>query len=343
MKYGVIGVYRLSEIPKRWLAAGLAVAVAVVSLFSYWLVYHIPSRASTAQKVFIRSGMSAAQIGEVLEEKGVVSSARLFYVAAKINRLDSLLQAGEYTFPPRSTLAAVIDQLSRGETSQITLTIPEGWTVEQIAREIGERGIGSPDKVRQAAVSLAPYDYIPQAAQQQYRMEGFLFPDTYQIDGSMTEADILRMMAKQFDRQFTPELRQQAAAKGLTPYQLIILASLVEKEAQHEQDRPVIAAVFLKRLQLNMPLQSCATIQYILGYPKAELTLQDTAIPSPYNTYLNPGLPPGPVANPGIASIKAVLQPAQTEYLYFVAQKDGYHVFSRTYAEHLAAIEQVTK
>ena len=120
-----------------------------------------------------------------------------------------------------------------------------------------------------------------------------------------------------------------------------MLASLVEKEAQRPEEQAVIAKVFLNRLQQNMPLQSCATIQYLLGYPKEELSLQDTQIPSPYNTYLNPGLPPGPIANPGLGALKAALNPAQTDYLYFVADKQGKHHFSRTYEEHLAAIEQV--
>jgi UPF0755 protein len=150
-------------------------------------------------------------------------------------------------------------------------------------------------------------------------------------------------MLRHFDSQFSPQMRARAQELGLSDQAVITLASLVEKEARLPEDRRIIAGVFLKRLRIGMPLQSCATIQYILGYAKPELTIEDTQIPSPYNTYLNLGLPPGPIANPGLASIQAVLYPAETNYLYFVADKNGAHHFSETYEEHLALIEQVRK
>lgn len=148
-------------------------------------------------------------------------------------------------------------------------------------------------------------------------------------------------MADEFDRKFTPEMRRQAETLHLTMEDAVILASLVEKEARIDDDRPVIAQVFMNRLRRSMPLQSCATIQYILGSPKAELSVQDTKIESPYNTYRHMGLPPGPIANPGLASLQAVLFAPPTEYLYFVADKDGRHHFSRTYEEHLQAIDRI--
>ena len=151
----------------------------------------------------------------------------------------------------------------------------------------------------------------------------------------------MKMMAGQFDQGLTPALRERAVAMNLSIRELVILASLVEKEAQLEEDRPIIAQVFLNRLKAEMPLQSCATIQYILGNPKAELSIQDTKIESPYNTYLHQGLPPGPIGNPGLASIKAVLYSDPTDYMYFVADKDGRHHFSRTYEEHLTTIDKV--
>jgi len=147
----------------------------------------------------------------------------------------------------------------------------------------------------------------------------------------------------QFDKQFTESMRLKARENGLSIKDVVILASMVETEAQLPSDRPIIAGVFLNRLKQNMPMQSCATIQYILGYPKAELTVQDTEISSPYNTYQHMGLPPGPIANPGIASINAVLYPQNTDFIYFVADKQGAHHFSKTYEEHLKAIEQVSK
>lgn len=328
---------------RKWAVAGLGIFGLLTGILSFWFMTHLPSQSMVSQTVVVRAGMDAAQIGRLLEAKGIISNAAVFHVAAKWHRLDGALQAGEYSFPPKATVADVIERLSRGQTNQVSLTIPEGWTVEQIAQAIGNRGLGDPAKVLAHAQKMAPYSYIPAVQQQKYRVEGFLFPDTYSLAKGMGEEEILRLLAAQFDQKLTADMRKRAEALGLSPYQLITLASIVEREAQREEERPIIAAVFLKRLQIGMPLQSCATIQYILGDPKAELTIQDTQIQSPYNTYLIPGLPPGPVSNPGLASIQAVLQPTQHELLYFVARKDGSHIFSRTYAEHLVAIEQVSK
>jgi UPF0755 protein len=157
------------------------------------------------------------------------------------------------------------------------------------------------------------------------------------------ESDILSMLVREFDNQLTGEVRQKLREKELSVRDFVTLASLVEKEAAVAEDRQFIAQAFLKRLSVSMPLQSCATIQYILGYAKAELTVADTQLPSEYNTYLHYGLPPGPIANPGFLSMQSVLNPAKEEYLYFVAQKNGKHIFSYTYDEHLRAIEKISR
>ena len=148
-------------------------------------------------------------------------------------------------------------------------------------------------------------------------------------------------MAGEMNKQLTPAIREQIAAKHMTIFEFITLASLVEREALFDEDRPIIAAVFLKRLQIGMPLQSCASIQYILGYPKSHLSIEDTQIPSPYNTYIHAGLPPGPIANPGMKSMEAVLNAPSTDYLFFVADKEGHHHFTKTYAEHLKVVESI--
>ena len=157
----------------------------------------------------------------------------------------------------------------------------------------------------------------------------------------MKAREILLMMAGNFDDRLTADMRQRAADMRLSVFELVTLASLVEKEARFEEDRPVIAQVFLKRLQLGIPLQSDTTIQYLLDAPKEEVTYADTEIESPYNTYQHIGLPPGPIANPGLASIEAVLYPADTDYLYFVADRQGHNHYSRTYSEHLTLVDRV--
>ena len=151
----------------------------------------------------------------------------------------------------------------------------------------------------------------------------------------------MAIMADEMNRQLTPKMRQDIEAQGMTIFEFITLASLVEKEAKFDEDRPIIAAVFRQRLKTGMPLESCASIQYILGYPKPLITIEDTKLESPYNTYLHKGLPPGPIANPGIKSMEAVLYAPPTEYLFFVADKEGHHHFTKTYEEHLKIVDQI--
>ena len=215
------------------------------------------------------------------------------------------------------------------------------YNINQIGKILEEKGITTQKDFEKAAKDFAPYEYISLDSQAQYRVEGFLFPDTYQFSRKQSSKEILGIMTKEFNDKLTEEMRERANQMGLSIRELVILASLVEKEAQVDEDRPIIAQVFMNRLKEHMPLQSCATIQYILGFPKPELSLQDTKIESPYNTYQNMGLPPGPIANPGVESIKAVLYSTPTDYLYFVADKNGKHHFSKTYEEHLLAIDRI--
>lgn len=315
-----------------------AVIVLLAGSAVYSLARPVNAAAGDAVTVLVKPGMTTQAIGELLYAKGLIKNVTVFRIVAKLEGADGRLQAGEYNFTRAMTVKEMVGKLIRGETAYKQFTIPEGFTVDQIAALLESRRLVTAAKFKDYAAGYTPNDYANPAPNVKYRAEGYLFPDTYRVADGASAEQIVKALAAQFDRQFTPAMRQRAAELGLSVREVVILASLVEKEAQVAKERPVIAAVFLSRLKQEMPLQSCATIQYILGYPKAELTVQDTEIPSPYNTYLNMGLPPGPIANPGLASIQAVLNPAGTDYLYFVATKDGSHIFSRTYDEHLAAI-----
>jgi len=297
----------------------------------------------TTLLVTIDPGMTTQDIGALLYRQGLIKDMFTFRLFAKLHGLEKSLKAGEYALSKSMNLLSIIKRLSSGQTVYQQITIPEGYTIDQIAELIGQRNLGNPDKFREAARTTVPVLNETVNANMKYPVEGYAFPDTYHITRGTTEAEILAMMLKHFEEQFTEEMRQRAQEMGLSVHEVITLASLVEKEALLPEERPIIAGVFLNRLTLGMPLQSCATIQYILGYPKPELTIEDTKIPSPYNTYQNMGLPPGPIANPGLAAIKAVLYPANTKYLYFVADSQGKHHFSTTYEEHLAMVRQVSK
>ncbi|HMM21249.1 MAG TPA: endolytic transglycosylase MltG [Selenomonadales bacterium] len=321
----------------KWLVPALLACLLAGSMV-YGLAQPVNADADDVAIISIAPGMTTQAIGEELHKQGLIKNVLLFRAMAKTQGLANSLKAGEYAFSKAMSVEEMIGLLARGETAYRQFTIPEGYTVDQIAELLETKKLASAAKFKAYAAAYAPYDYVAPAASVKYKAEGFLFPDTYQVAAGASEEELAKIMAGQFDRQFTPEMKARAAERGLSIRDTVILASLVEKEAKVDAERPVIAGVFLNRLKLGMPLQSCATIQYILGHPKAELTIEDTELPSPYNTYQNAGLPPGPIASPGIAAIRAVLYPADTDYLYFVAYQDGGHLFGQTYEEHLANI-----
>ena len=322
----------------------LILALLLIGSVIYGMIQQTTSVSGEKFVIVVKPGMVAHDIGNLLYEQGAIKSVILFQAASKIQGLESSLQAGEYVLKKNMTVQQIIGILAKGETDYQQITIPEGYTVEQISKLLQEKKLGTAEKMKSLAASFVPYPYMtnnnPHVV---YKVEGYMFPNTYRITSGATEEQILTMMTTLFDEQFTDSMRARANEIGLSIKDVVILASLVEKEAQLPIDRPLIAGVFLNRLKQDMPLQSCATIQYILGYPKAELTVQDTEISSPYNTYQHMGLPPGPIANPGIAAINSVLYPEKTDFLYFVADKEGAHHFSKTYEQHLIAIEQVSK
>lgn len=333
---------KFTRITSKWYVFAF-LCLFLTSLATYGVVVARPvsTAPGISQVIVVEPGMTAQQIGELLFSKGLIKNVLVFRIVAKLEGLESSLQAGEYEFGSDMTVQKIVAILAKGETVFRQLVIPEGFTVDQVAELIEKNKIGSGAKFKALAKNYAPYAYMETGSPVTYKAEGFIFPETYRVTKGTTEEQLLSMFVTQFDKQITPEMRTRISELGMTIRQAMILASLVEKEARIEKDRPVIAGVFRNRLKLDMPLQSCATIQYILGYPKAELTMKDTEIPSPYNTYQNMGLPPGPVANPGMAAINAVINSDQTNYLYFVADKNGAHVFSETYEQHLAAIERV--
>ena len=234
-----------------------------------------------------------------------------------------------------------LETLVYGNTVVIRFVIPEGFSVRDIAARLEDEGLVKADDFIALAKDYRPYPYVEAHEGVRYAAEGFLFPDTYEINGSFDANKIMEMMAENFDRRLTQEMRDRAREMNLSVYELVTLASLVEKEAYHEEDRPIIAQIFLKRLRVGMPLQADPTVQYLLDAPKEDLLYRDTEIDSPYNTYQNIGLPPGPIANPGTASLMAVLYPADTDYLYFVADRNGNNYYATNYADHLALVEQV--
>ena len=284
----------------------------------------------------VQAGESTGQIAYRLKEQNLIRDPLAFGLYARYLKLDQRLRVGEYELSRNLTAAQVIDTLVRGRMVTYPFTVPEGYTVRQIADALSSKGFVNRDRflalVRDPR--FFPAD-VPRNVKLNEPLEGYLFPDTYRVPRQHTEEDILRMMLDRFQQVFGPEYRRRAQELGMSVHQVVTLASVIEKEAT-SRDRAEVSAVFHNRLRLGMKLDSCATVNYVLAHPRLILTYDDLTNPSPYNTYQYAGLPPGPIANPGEAAIRAALYPAAVDYLYFVAKNDHEQVFARTYEEHLA-------
>jgi UPF0755 protein len=344
--------------------AVIAAALAATSLTA-WVIAGTPGAAlqgepsiaalptpsgSHVATIEVAEGDGAGDIGSRLEEAGVIRSARLFDVLVALMGVEDEMVAGRYEFDRGMPTLQVIGRLRLGATMPLTATVPEGLRSEEVALLMERGGIVSADEFRRALASEEyDFDFLlgrPPGA----GLEGYLFPATYGFSRGVKAEEVVQRMLAAFDEQVTPELRQAAQASGLTLHEAVTLASVVEREALKADERPLIAGVFFNRLRLGMPLDADPTVQYALandpgnverfGFWKQGLTLEDLAVDSPYNTYVNGELPPGPICNPGLASLEAVAHPAQTGYLYFVAREDGSHVFAETFEEHQRNVEE---
>lgn len=323
--------------------------ILVLFLGGYWAL-HFTGRNTEYAKgqryiVTITPGMTTRDIADLLHKKHLVKTPEAFRMEAKVRGLERNLKAGMYEIQGGMSNSEIVDVLGKGQVHLIKFTVPEGFTVVKIGKKLEAEGLGNAQKFMEAAKNYTPYPYMetnnPDVI---YKTEGFLYPTTYMFEAGMSEKDIVAMMVKEFNTQINKEdIPALAREQNMSIRDLVNMAAMVEMEAVYKEEQPRIAGVFLKRMKIYMPIQSDTTIQYILGAQKEEITIADTKIKNPYNTYQNIGLPPGPIASPSMNAIKAVLNPEKTDYLYFVAEKDGHHRFTKTYAEHLRAIDDIEK
>jgi UPF0755 protein len=325
-----------------WLALAILASVVVMVV---WGVA-VPVGGGQPQLVTVERGDSVSDVATILQQKGLIRSAGMFALTAYATGKWRRLQAGRHELDGSMSAAEMLDALCRGSRRAWRwLTIPEGYGARQIADEIQEQELGRASAFLQAASRRGPvappyHTAFPLPADD---LEGYLFPDTYRIGSGESESDIVAQMLRRFEQVVWQQLfQEQASHQGRSLRDIIILASLVEWEAKREEERPIIAGVLVNRLERGQKLECDATVQYALGEGrKPRLTNGDLAIESDYNTYLHAGLPPGPICNPGEASIKAAMNPAKVPYLYYVARPDGSHVFSTTYSQHQDAIARV--
>jgi UPF0755 protein len=291
----------------------------------------------------VEVGETAAAVGTRLQALGLIDDLALFRRFLQYNGLDASLEAGEYVLRRNMSMREIGEALQHSKVEEVAITIPEGWRAEQVADLLGKQSILDGSVFLAAVRQGAAIDH-PLLADRPAGMgyEGYLFPETYRLPVQAVPEDLLRRMLDTLQSRLPIGWEGMASAQGLSFYQVLTVASIVEREAVVPDERPAIASVYLNRIKQGMYLNADPTVQYAMGYQpdsgqwwKTPVTLEEyQSVNSPYNTYTNPGLPPGPICSPGASSIVAVLQPAQTDYLYFVARGDGGHVFAATLEEH---------
>lgn len=297
-------------------------AFFLVLAVSVWLAF-----SGAAVEVRIPGGASARDVAELLREEGVLRVTTPFRILAKLSGLDRKLKPGTYQLRRNMASLEVILRLYRGGADFVRVTVPEGWRMEQIAERLEQSGVAPAQ------------DFLRACRVRQW--EGFLFPTTYHLKKDMPAESVARLMREEFDRQVLPVFR--ASGRSLDLDKVVTLASIIEREAVLDSEKPVIASVYFNRFARNMKLEADPTVQFALGRWKKGLTFKDLQIESPYNTYLHTGMPPAPICNPGLHSIQAVLYPEVTRYLYFMADYKGGHTFQTNYADFLKAKEAAKK
>jgi len=295
----------------------------------------------TIIEVRVPENSSAREVAALLKQNGLIRNERVFLSYCRQKGLDKQLKVGLYTFSKSQSLQELALQIAQGKVKSSSFTIPEGYTVRQIGELLINKQICTQEQWKQALQANYNYDFItpikPGQTADEKRLEGYLFPETYTINEKTSAQDIINIMLESFAAVWNKEYAGQAGEKKLSLHKTIIIASLIEREARVSEERKRISGVIYNRLQKGMPLQIDATVLYSLGEHRETVTYKDLENNSPYNTYKNAGLPPGPIASPGRASIDAAINLEQHSYYYYVAKGDNSHYFSSTYAEHLAA------
>ena len=286
-------------------------------------------------RVIVPKGATFSSATDSLSRAGLVSSSRFFKLYARFSGKDRNIKPGTYLIKRGTPWSEIIAALHGGHGLVNTVTIPEGFTIAQIVPALAQALSVSQDSVRAAVNDTAIISRLQIPAK---TPEGYLFPDTYAFPDGTKPRDAVLEMVKRFEREWKPEYTARLATLGRTRHEVVTLASIVEREAKVGTERPVIAGVYYNRLKIGMALQADPTVQYARGQHTSRVLLKDLEIDSPYNTYKYPGLPPGPIASPGGASLQATLFPADVPFLYFVAMPDGHHEFRRTLEEHTTAV-----
>jgi UPF0755 protein len=326
---------QMPQAPLPSLVAGICVLLLLCLLLVPTLP---PSFRGEQRQVVIPRGVPFRAVVQILKNDGLLRSPSGFYLMARLMGVTGRVQAGEYELSTAMLPAVILHKLVTGDVVKYRFTIPEGYTIRQIARRLKEQDIIQ-DEEQFLAIAFSA-SFASSLGIEGRSVEGYLFPDTYLLPKGASSSDIIKTMVGKFKQVYGPDFAQRAAELGMTDREIVTLASIIEKETGLSEERPFISAVFHNRLKRGIPLCSDPTVIYGIPDFDGNLRKSDLQKRTPYNTYLSKGLPPGPIANPGRSSILAALYPAPVQYLYFVSRNDGSHYFSNTLREHNQAVWQ---
>jgi UPF0755 protein len=310
----------------------LAMAI-IITGFGLYFVKPV-EKAGSDQVIMVQEGMSLKEVAERLESRGILRNKKIFILWTRLMGYSRQIKAGEYLLSSSMAPIKIMEILTRGIIITYSVTIPEGFSIDQIGGILAEKGLV--DKAEFISIAkeqeiISKYGIVGAS------LEGYLYPDTYQFGRGLSPVSIIDSMIKRFNEVVRP-YSEQIDESGMTIEEVITLASIIEKETGRAEERPIIASVFLNRIRRGMRLESDPTVIYGMDNFQGNLTRKDLSEYTPYNTYMIRGLPPGPIANPGLESIRAVLFPSETDYLYFVSKNDGSHYFSKNLEEHNRAV-----
>lgn len=328
---------------QKWLVISILIILVALVVFWAWhtlntLYQPVDARDKSQIDVIIPAQATAPQIAAILDKEKLIRSQTVFLLYCRRAELDSRLKAGHYRFSRSLSTPQIAELIAQGHVAGISFTVPEGYTIKQIGDLLVKHNICTEEDWKAALWETYDYDFLDGVpVDTKDPLEGFLFPDTYEIEEGNSAIQIVDQMLKNFGKHWA-KYSGQAVSQNKSVYETVILASIIEREAMVDGERPLISGVIQNRLRTGMLLQLCPTVLYCIGQPeKVNVSYQDLEVDSPYNTYKYPGLTPGPISCPGDASLAAALNPQASPYFYYVAKGDGTHYFSRTYQEHLQA------
>ena len=324
----------------------LIILLVVVTLAKFYVDKErgpVAKESPVKKTITIPNGSGTEKIAGILKENDLIRNERIFKIYSKVQKRGPEYKSGIYQLDTAMNQEKIMDELVKGGEGKpaVTFTIPEGFELKQIADTLEKANLVDKEKFMSLTSDTANFDKdysflekLPEGS----TLEGYLYPSTYEVFEDATEKDIIKKMLNTFKEKYTDDIKEKGKKLGMNTHEIVTLASIIEREAVVEKERPIMSGVFHNRLEVTMPLQSCATVQYALGERKPVLSNKDVTIDSEYNTYVNAGLPPAPISSPRIESIIAAVEPADVDYLFFVRTgDDGSHTFSKSFNEHLDA------